>query len=192
MKKLFFLLLIILVTISCQKNNTNNSIDSFKGIGELIIGAKFDSIPSHKLFDKKNKNEYVLNKFELTKNIGIVENVNIKLNKGYIYSVSFTSGKFTNKSLIEECMVKNSIESEYSGISNDESYEGKTYESLNHQISISYFTLKDKNLIALQGFYATDYFYSDIKIENEYESKSKAKKDSIEKANYMKDVKQIK
>lgn len=92
----------------------NEGKNSFKGIGELNIGSKFDSIPSYKFFTKVNENEYTLNEFEISKEIGILENLKVKTKKGKIYSVSFSKGKYSNSSDVDFAMYDEFDETDFS------------------------------------------------------------------------------
>ena len=180
MKKTLFLFLISILLLACEPTHRN----SFNGIGELKIGAKFDSIPSYKLFDKKEGNEFELNKFELSKDISYVENVNVKTENGRIYEVSFSTGKFTNEYSIDSEILMGAKETRTDGELGNTSYE-----SYNGKVDISKFEYKDKDLAVLQGYYQKNYFYSDSKISMAKFNIEETKKDSIEKAEYIKDVK---
>ena len=180
MKKILFLSLILIFLIACETPNRN----SFNGIGELKIGAKFDSIPSYKLFEKKSETEFELNKYELSKDISFVENVNVKIENGRIYEVAFSTGKFTNEYSIDSEIMIGAKETR-----TDDELGHTMYESYNGKVDISKFEYKDKELAVLQGFYEKSYRYSDSKISMTNFEVEEKKKDSIEKAEYMKDVK---
>ena len=71
MIKKFPLLLLLITLFSCNENDKT----SFQGLGELKIGARFDSIPSFEQFEKVNENEFRIDKFEISKELGIVEDL---------------------------------------------------------------------------------------------------------------------
>ena len=96
------LVFISIILYSCEIKkieNTTNNVDSlkhapFKGIGELIVDTPFEKISNYKKF-KKNGNIYSLEKYEISKEIGVVEFVEVELNEGLIYKVRFVDGPFT-------------------------------------------------------------------------------------------------
>ena len=95
---------IILYSCEIKQIDTNtitNKTDSikhepFKGIGELIVDTPFEKVSNYKKF-KKNGNIYSLEKYEISKEIGVVEFVEVEVYKGLIYKVNFCNGPFTNK-----------------------------------------------------------------------------------------------
>ena len=179
----FTLLLILITLVSCD----NNDKTSFQGLGEFKIGVKFDSIPSSGLFDKINDNEFRLNKFEISKEIGFVEDLIVKVENGEIYEVEFSSGEYTDNFIIDQ-KLKNGAKESYN--SDDGGMEYTSYKSNNGKVEISRMELKDETLAVLNGFFQNLYKYSDSKISMEKANIEERIKDSIEKAEYMKDVRQ--
>ena len=66
--------------------------------------------------------------------------------------------------------------------------EYTSYESNDGKINISRMEVKDQTLAVLNGFIQNLYKYSDSKISIEKENIQKTRKDSIERAEYMKDI----
>lgn len=181
MRKSTLLIFMLLSLISCKQSSKS----SFHGFGELQIGARFDSIPSFKLFEKKSENEFELNKFEITEAIGYVENVVVVTEKGRIYEVSFSTGKFSNNSSIEAHILSGSTQT-FADSKNDltllDSHDG--------MVSITFF--ESEELSSISGFHKIFYSYVDSKLSLEKYKKEYLLKDSIEKLEYLKDVKTLK
>ncbi|MBK9104199.1 MAG: hypothetical protein IPL92_06415 [Saprospiraceae bacterium] len=190
--KNLFLLLITTFTFSCTNSSELNSESQFSGYGELIIGNQIDSIRSFSLFKEVSENEYSIDKYELTKEIGVVEEVGVKTKDGVIYEVKFDIGKYTNKSVLDSQLQKLRKE----GISrrlnkNSDNLEILFYKTSDDRIELTRMTFKDSRLLALNGYFSASYRYYDKRINDEINSMNKAIQDSIEKAIYMKDVKGV-
>jgi hypothetical protein len=95
MKKIA-LCVILIFLISCDDKARN-----FDGIGEIKLGGNFESLSSSKLFKKLSENEYKIDSFKLSNEIGYVKNLVVKLEEGVIYDVSFNNSKTTNISAID-------------------------------------------------------------------------------------------
>jgi hypothetical protein len=107
MLKIYISTILVATTIflySCEikqsdTNTITNKTDSikhepFKGFGELIVDTPFEKVSNYKKF-KKNGNIYSLEKYEISKEIGVVEFVEVELYDGLIYKVKFCNGPFT-------------------------------------------------------------------------------------------------
>lgn len=177
MKNTLFVLLLIIL-FSCKMEDKN----PFTGLGELKIGAQFDSIPSYSFYKKERENEYVLNKFEISKELGILEDLKIKTQNGKIYSVEFSTGKYSKAQDIDFAMWGVFEETKFS----KEQYEKgrgfvlQTYVSNNKKLKLerSYF-------IGLGN--GVKFVYHDFKITNQIE----AKLDSIKKLDYIEEKKEF-
>lgn len=195
MKKLIILILFlsIVTSISCNKSTKREMKNQFSGIGEFIIGAKFDTLKSYKLFDKKTDTEFNIEKFELTKEIGIIEDLTIKTENGKIYEVSFSKGKFTNEIEIDSYF-KNLEETEFSKEKkmNNEIAEYLFYVTEDKKVGFDKTTMIDKELAVVKGYYDADYIYNDIIVYDRIRKKAEKAKDSLEKSIYMEDVKSVK
>ena len=183
----------LLFLISCNESNKSKITNQFYGIGEFKIGAKFDTLKSYKLFEKVSENEYEIDKLELTKEIGVVEDLKIKTNNGKIYYVSFSKGKFTKELEIDDYF-KYLRETDFSKEQkmNNEIAEYLFYESYDNKIAFEKQTMIDKELAVVVGYYDADYNYNDININNKITKKEKTVNDSIEKSIYMENVESIK
>ena len=193
MKKIIPIILLLTIINSCDKMPKQKRENKFHGIGEFIIGAKFDTLKSYKLFRKNSDTEFELEKFELTKEIGVVENLIVKTQNGKIYSVSFKRGKFTNTLEIDDYL-KDFEETEFSREKkmNSDLAEYWFYETFDNKIGFDKQRMLDKELAVMYGYYVEDYSYNDLEIENKIREKEQTEKDSIEKAEYMEDVKSVK
>ena len=181
MKSLLSFLLFIAL-YSCQNEGKN----SFKGIGELNIGSKFDSISSYKFFTKVNENEYTLNKLEISKEIGIIEDLNVKTKNGKIYSVSFSTGKYSNSSDVDFAMYDVFDETDYSEDNHkeDDKCVIQTYISNNGKLGL------DRIYFVGLGS-GVDFIYYDNEITKEIQAKEDSLKniqDAKEKIEFMKDM----
>lgn len=193
MKKMIPIVLFLMILHSCDKMPKQKRENKFHGIGEFIIGAKFDTLKSYKLFEKNSDSEFELEKFELTKEIGVVEDLTVKTQNGKIYSVSFKRGKFTNTFELDKYLI-DFEETEFSREKkmNSDLAEYWFYETFDNKIGFNKQRMLDKELAVMYGYYAEDYSYNDLEIENKIREKEQTEKDSIEKAEYMEDVKSVK
>ncbi len=154
--------------------NSGIKKSEFKGFGELLVGVPFDSIPSSRLFNKNGENQFVLNKFELTKEIGVVESVEVKTKNGKIFEVKFTTGKFTNAFNIKSylSLIK---ETDFSKEHNkgESPIEMRTYETIDRSITLETMVYTDPVFYGMNGYYSIDYTYYDSKIVEAIRKKSK-------------------
>lgn len=186
MKKVFLLILVIGL-IGCHKKVTESK---FKGFGEFLIGANFDSIPSSKLFSTKEENHFTLDKFELSKEYGVIESVEIETRKGRILEVNFTTGKYSNSSKLASYL-NNLKETDFSKWYNkkEQHFEMRYYETIDGRITLETMFLKDPVYNAMMGYSSIKYKYYDTKIVTNIRKREQATKDSIEKTEYFRDVK---
>ena len=91
MKKLIILLAIIYTVASCE-----NRLEEGYGLGELKLGTTFASLPIFKKFEKILDDEYFLQEFKISDEIGNVSNVVVTTQNGKITEVTFSSTKETN------------------------------------------------------------------------------------------------
>ena len=154
-KKTLLLAIILLFAFSCKDLNSKNSRNSFRGIGELIIGNKINSIPSFKSFKKIRENEYRSYKYELTYDSGIVEDVVVKTTDGKISNVSFSAGKFTHQSNIDNTFLGIVLEKNISelGEKPHENYIRQSFETDDEKVSISKITYFGINSITRYSYY---------------------------------------
>ncbi len=192
MRKIFIATFLFCL-ISCNEKTSKTRLNLFKGYGELLIGAKFDSIPSYKLFNKNPEGYFELDKYEISKEIGVIEDVVVKTKNGRIYDVSFSNGKYTDVLKLDEAMLKMQEESfSRDPKLDDEDSEHLFYKTYDGKISFSKVVYKDQDLAVLKGYYSNDYSYYDYEINTAIMDNERKIQDSVEKAEYMKDVKQLK
>ena len=139
------------------------------------------------------ENQFVLNKFELTKEIGIVESVEVKTKDGRIFEVKFKTGKYTNIPKIRS-FISHIKETDFSKHYNkgEKSIEQRSYKTKDGSITLETMEFKDSvtSLInAIDGYRSIDYTYFDTKIVGDIEKANQAIKDSVKRAEYNKDVK---
>lgn len=180
---------LLLGLMSC---NSEIKKSNFEGFGELLIGVPFDSIPSSGLFNKNNETQFVLNKLELTKEIGVVESVEVKTENGKIYEVKFTTGKFTNAANIKSYLSLVD-ETDFSKDHNkgEKAIEMRTYKTNDESITLETMVYTDPVFYGMNGYYSIKYTYYDSKIIEAIREKEQAEIDSIEKVEYFKDVKKL-
>ena len=101
--KQIILLLIIISTISCKNNNTDEDKNKFIGLGKLTLGSEFKKIENNEYFELNSDLQritsdsvYCIAKYEINKEFGIVENLNIAVKNGKIFWISFNDGMYTN------------------------------------------------------------------------------------------------
>jgi hypothetical protein len=167
---------------SCQNEGKN----SFKGIGELNIGSKFDSISYYKFFTKVNENQYTLNKLEISKEIGIIEDLKVNTKNGKIYSVSFSTGKYSNSSDIDFAMYDVFDETDFSKDNHkeDDKCVFQTYISNDGKLGL------ERNYFVGLGT-GVNFIYYDNEITKEIEAKDDSLKkiqNEKEKIEFMKDM----
>lgn len=97
MKKTFLLFTTIIFWSSCNKETSN-----FNEIGDIKIGEKFSSIPNYKSFRKVMENEFFIEKYELSNDIGEVNRLNVSTENDTIIEVKFSSSEETNINKIEK------------------------------------------------------------------------------------------
>ncbi len=187
MKFVTTILTIAIIFSSCEKKITNiKSNDTFKGIEEFKIGARFDSLASSKLFEKESDEKFYLDKYELSKEIGVVEMIFVTTYKGKISSVSFQSGKYTNIASIDsyiDLLIREDFSKDKWYDDNDRKME--FFKTGDNQISFSRTESRNEDLALLLGHYKISYSYYSQKVA---EKKLKIQ-DSIEKVEYYRDVK---
>lgn len=148
MKKILFYFFIILI-VSCKEKRRN-----FYGIGEIKLDSTFKNLPSAKLFTKQSNEEYKIDSFKLTNEIGFVNNLIVKTDDEKIYDVSFDCNKMTNISSLDNLM-KNF--EKYNLVQNIE----------NKSLPVQFYQLSDGNLIFSKAITKKDstisFKYCDIK-----------------------------
>lgn len=172
------------VIISCNGSRKQENFKEFNGVGQLILGSTFDSIGDRNKFKEQhyeNTVYYSCDKYLLTDSIGPVEDVRVETCKGKIHSVSFSTSKYTKEyfitSLYSHYTPKDLIGNE------NEDYHVITYDNPNSNVSIT--ESYNRDIAILEGFPQRDYSYHDKKTS----IKLMQEKDSIEKQNYMQDIK---
>lgn len=106
MKKLI-LFLVFFTIIACNNSNEKDELESicendFRGFSEFKIGSKFNDLKSEK-FLRKDSDEgwYFVYKIDLGNNIGVVENLYIKVEQDVITNVSFETANYTNNNVLK-------------------------------------------------------------------------------------------
>jgi len=161
MKKV--LLAIFLISISCV-----NTKSEFHGLGELNIGTEFSSLPISKTFIKVMDDEFNINRFKLSDEIGYVSDLNVTTDKGKICEVKFSSNEETNiaeleklfQNLKEEKVEKNKL------IGVEENIEIKIYQTEDANIFVSVIQYKDKRFKNGQPYSKFSYIQKDAEKRN--------------------------
>jgi len=164
MKKISLFCLCIFISVSCQHSNSDSSKKrEFKGFGELIIGKEFKSLKSYAQFETVCKNSYYAEKYEISKEIGVVEGVTVLLKNEKIHDVSFDNSSISNKNKIDSCF--RSCDSKVLNIP----YSGKNwrvYNSSDDKVRFTMTIIDDDYLYHRLGYYPTNYFYYDLSDED--------------------------
>ncbi|MFV8464169.1 hypothetical protein [Flavobacterium sp. LB1P62] len=195
MNKILFLVIICLY--SCVNKNPQVEIPVEKkeiGLKGLLIGSEFTNSLYYKYFTSDTSNKpnsqikfYYIDKLKVSKGtgidqIGIIESVNVWTYNGKIYHVEFRTGEYSDPSQI-----------------NFELTDGITlYNSKNgHEV---YFSNGNKFRIVVepmqvmrQGYFydILGFDYIDYDLDAEIKLKKQNRNDSIKKADYIKEMKQI-
>lgn len=160
----------IIIFGSCQRHNSvdtkSESVEKrdFKGFGELIIGDRFDSISSFKQFKKTEKNSYYADAYEISKEIGVVENVTIMLKYGKINGVNFDNSSISNKNKIDSCF--RSYKSKVEPLPSS-GKDWRVYKSIDDRVRLTMTIIGCDYLYHKLGYYPTNYFYYDLSDEDE-------------------------
>jgi hypothetical protein len=189
MKKVI-LLLIILNIISCKKTDQiNTNSKEFSGLGKLTLGTDFSKLKDKDYFSLDSNMQmitydsvYCIAKYEINKEFGIVENLNVGVKNGKIFWVYFKNGTYTQNSNIKDFYEANLIL--------------KTKEKDDISSSDDYYS-PDNSIKAYIGYGKENYTYSYVNdnilqrvrntedsINNAVEIKNAAKR----KQEYMKDM----
>ena len=94
---------------SCKKSNVSDlSEENFKGLGNLTIGREFSKLNHKEHFDLNSELQmisydsvYCIAKYDINKEFGIIENLNVGVKDGKIFWIYFKSGPYTNNSNIK-------------------------------------------------------------------------------------------
>ncbi|SHN18566.1 hypothetical protein [Flavobacterium xinjiangense] len=148
--KIIYLIFILTFFIGCNDKTRN-----FEGIGQIKLGSNFDSLPSSKLFKNHSGNEYTIDSFKLSNEIGFVKNLNIKTDNGIIYDVSFNNSETTNISAIDSLM-KNFHKFNLINIAENKSSPIQIFEETDGVVDFSKIVTKNNSQ-------PIDYRYFDIK-----------------------------
>ena len=97
MKKLIFVITTVFVLGSCDQKQEEDS-----GLGELRLGANFESLPFSKDFDKYMDDEYFIQSFKLSDEIGYVSNLNVTTDQGNISEIRFSSSEETKTAELDK------------------------------------------------------------------------------------------
>ena len=150
MKKLF-LLPIILTLFSCE------SVTNFKGLGGFDIDTKFRSLKTNEPFTKTMEDNYNINSYKLSDEIGLVSDLNVTTKNDKIIEVRFLSNEKTNIAAIEKLCKevlhtnkKNKIENEWGTV--------KGYHTFDKNIFFADIEYKNKKLT--NGQFQHEYKYS--------------------------------
>lgn len=157
MKKIL-LLLIVLNTFSCKKIDQSVNKEEFKGLGKLLLGREFNKLEYYDHFQLDSDLQmitydsvYCIAKYDVSKEYGIIENLNVGVKDGKIFWVHFNKGIYTHnynidnyfdtKLILKEKPKRNSSSSdEYLSIDNSISAfvgivnEKHTYSYINERI----------------------------------------------------------
>lgn len=151
MRKTALLVIIILLSFSCEKQTT-----SFEGFGGLNIGDSFTSLPIAKQFTKIMEDEFNASDYKLSDEIGSVSDLNVTTENGKISEVRFTANAQTNISEIEE-VLKNMVKSK-----TDNTFGSITiYQTEDKKILFA--IIKETNTYLKNGKAVTEYRYFDDK-----------------------------
>lgn len=183
LKKGFIILTFIL--FSCENKNAGHS-PKFNGFGDLVIGAEFRNLKFYRMFKKEDEDTYSIEKYKLSPEIGIVENVTIKLYKGRISDVNFKEGKYTSTNNLENDL---NFDKDISDKLSSDNQDYKVYNSKYSKISFTQIeiTTKYKHEKINDGWdiddFPKEYSYGDGKYYNDFAKKQ----DSSERIKYFND-----
>ncbi|MFN3968881.1 hypothetical protein [Flavobacterium sp.] len=157
------LLALGLLSISCVETKTE-----FKGLGDLSIGTEFSSLAIASSFTKVMDDEFFLNRFEVSEEIGAVSDLNVTTEKGKICEVKFSSNEATNtaelkeifKALKEEKIDQNKL------IGVEEGIVIKTYQTEDETIFVSVIEYQNKPLKNGQPYCEYSYIHKDAAARN--------------------------
>ena len=164
----------------------------FIGFDNLLIGSVFEKSKFFKYFTTFNKpndqvKDYSIDKLQISKEIGIVENVHVYTYGGKIYWVTFRTGIYCNYSKIDYKII-------YDGANQDYSYKKiDRYYTPDKSIMISKEAVKVPTVKG-DDFYFSDqynYEYLNRNILGKIRNMKQQKINSKNKADYMKDMKQF-
>lgn len=189
MKNVSLVLICLFSLFSC-KNKTSEVIPveiiekkkEFLGFDGLLIGSVFEDSEFFKYFITNNKPNdqikiYSVDKLKISNDIGVVESVDVYTYDGKIKDVKFHTGKYSYLARIQD-----KIDSVAELYFTQRNYDKEYYLTLDKRIEIT----KQRIQIGLSG-YAYQFEFLDEKLKKEIELKA----DSLEKANYFKDMKQF-
>ena len=104
MKIINLLLALSIIFVSCESKP-----EKFEGFGEFRIGEDFRMLPDFKLFNNTFGEEYHIQRYMLSDEIGYVSNLNITTDNGKISEVQFSSSEETDVKELEKTF-KNLVE----------------------------------------------------------------------------------
>ena len=99
MKKITSLLVVLMFAVSCEKSATD-----FKGFGALNIGETFAASSDSTVFRKIMDDEFYSDRFDLSKDIGIVSDLSVSTDNGKISEVKFLNTDETNSAELEKVL----------------------------------------------------------------------------------------
>lgn len=152
-----------LLGISCSDTKSE-----FKGLGELSIGTEFSSLPIAQSFTKVMDDEFFLNRFELSENIGSVSNLNVTTEKGKICEVKFSGNEATNTAELEKLFadLKEEKVDHNKLIGVEEGIIIKTYQTQDESIFVSVIEYQNKPLKNGQPYSEYSYIHKDAAARN--------------------------
>ncbi|MBF6640785.1 hypothetical protein IVB69_04790 [Flavobacterium sp. J49] len=157
------LLALGLLSISCVETK-----NEFKGLGALSIGTEFSSLPMASSFTKVMDDEFNINRFELSKEIGSVSDLNVTTENGKISEVKFSSNEATNTAELEE-MFKTLREEKIDQsklIGVEEGIAIKTYQTEDKTIFVSVIQYPNRLLKNGQPYSEYSYIHKDAAARN--------------------------
>jgi hypothetical protein len=157
MKKVLVLVILSLLSLSCEKKATD-----FKGVGELTIGQNFDSLPASKSFRKVMNDEFFADRFKLSKALGLVGKLNVSTANGKINQVKFSNTEETNMAEVEKITAglveEKEVDSKLEKLVKDQNIVLKMYKTPDEKIFFSVMQHKDQQLKNGQSVYEFCYF----------------------------------
>ena len=159
MKNFIPFVCILFVITSCENNKQD-----FVGIGEFEIGKDFHSMKNSKFFTEVMDDEYNVERYKLSEEIGYVSNLNVTVSNGKIREVTFSSNLDTNVKALDKIFEnltefkRDSSTFEFALPKNYIKYDTKMYISHNDSVVAS-LTMKERSIKS--GFRKREYSYID-------------------------------
>lgn len=189
MMKKIILLIVLTLTISCkEKENSDSTKNIFTGLGQFKIGKKIKTIENYNYFQLNSDSVlvmydsvYYIPKYELNKEFGIVENLQLAIKDGKIFRVYFRKGPYTKHDNIKNNFDKKLI------LENNSEVESSTIDYFSsHNSTKASMTFTKKNIF--YNYYDSGIVYDIDSKRDSINHASQRKQAQEQKEEYMKSM----